>query len=150
MKKTRSPCIFCQIASKEAPASLVYEDEEIISFLDSAPVNAGHLLVLSKQHAYSLADLDERISLRLFEIAMQLLSVLRNSGQDWEGMTLYLAEGEAADQEIPHAHLHVIPRRQGDAVKIHLPCTRLPEREELDLIASRIRQGLEALSNGKK
>ncbi|MNY79519.1 hypothetical protein D3C86_2201840 [compost metagenome] len=62
-------------------------------------------------------------------------------------MNLHLAEGEAADQGIPHAHLHLIPRRQGDAVKIHLPCQRSPKREELDSISSRLRQGHQILRN---
>jgi diadenosine tetraphosphate (Ap4A) HIT family hydrolase len=142
LKNSRSPCIFCRIIAKEEPASLLFEDEAIISFLDFAPVNVGHLLVVPKQHVYSLADLDKRTSLRLFETAIQLLRVLQDSEQDWEGMNLHLAEGEAASQEIPHVHLHLIPRQQGDAVQIHLPCPQLPSRKELDGVAARLRHGL--------
>ena len=147
MKNSISPCIFCQIVDKEEPASLVYEDEDVISFLDLSPVNVGHLLVVPKLHVYSLADLDERISLRLFGTAMQLLRVFRDSEQDWEGMNLHLAEGEAASQEIPHVHLHLIPRKQGDAVQIHLPCSQLPSRKELDGVAARLRHGYRTLVN---
>ncbi|MNK83586.1 HIT-like protein [compost metagenome] len=139
MTKSSSSCIFCQIVNQEQAASLVYEDEDVISFLDLAPVNIGHLLVVPKQHVSSLGDLDARIGLRIFETAMRLLRILRNSHLGGDGMTLYLAEGESADQEIPHVHLHVIPRKQGDAVEIRLPCSRYPSRKELDWLASSLR-----------
>ncbi len=132
-------CIFCAIVAREAPASMVYEDEIASSFLTIGPVNPGHLLVIPKQHTPSLADLDEEAGMHLFKVTMQMAKALRYSGLQCEGINLFLADGEAAFQDVFHVHMHVFPRFQGDSFKVDANWESKPSREELDKVAEHIK-----------
>ncbi|HEX4469356.1 MAG TPA: HIT domain-containing protein, partial [Gemmatimonadaceae bacterium] len=109
-----SDCIFCRILAGELPASFVYRDEQCAAFMDIRPVNAGHLLVVPVRHAAYLADLDGNIAAELMRVGHAAAAALRASGLPCEGINLFLADGEAAMQEIFHVHLHVFPRFRGD------------------------------------
>lgn len=132
-------CIFCSIARREAPASVVYEDESVIAFMDAFPVNPGHLLVIPRAHAPQLADLDPELGGEIFQVAMQMASRIRESGIRCEGINLVLADGKTAGQEVFHVHLHVIPRFHDDNFSMSSKTRRCPSREELDDSAERIR-----------
>ncbi len=134
-------CIFCRIAAGDAAASVVHDDGEILAFMDIRPVTPGHLLVIPRRHAPYLADLDEATGGRIFVAAQQLAAALRASGLRCEGVNLFLADGEAAFQEVFHTHLHVIPRFAGDTFRISADWSSSPAREELDAQAERIRGG---------
>ena len=136
-------CIFCAIVAGSAPASVVYEDADLLAFMDSRPVPPGHLLIIPKRHAPLLADLDEATGARMFNVAMRLARALRVSGLRCEGINLFLADGEAAFQEVFHAHLHVFPRFAGDTFRIDADWSIPPSRTELDHVATRIRLGHE-------
>jgi histidine triad (HIT) family protein len=137
-------CIFCDIVAGKAPASIVYEDEIVCSFLTIGPVNAGHLLVIPKQHKPSLSDLDEETGMHLFKVTMHMAKALRHSGLQCEGINLFLADGKAAFQDVFHVHMHAFPRFQGDAFKIDANWEIKPSRQALDEIAERIRRAQEA------
>jgi diadenosine tetraphosphate (Ap4A) HIT family hydrolase len=137
-------CIFCEIVAGRAPASVVYQDETALAFMDVQPVNPGHMLIIPKRHATFLADLDEATGAHLFKIAMRMAAALRRSGIRCEGVNLFLADGEAAFQEVFHVHLHVFPRFAGDPFKIDADWSTRPARAELDAIAATIRGGLAA------
>jgi len=134
-------CIFCDIVRGEAPASIVYSDEVATAFMDIQPVNPGHVLVAPNTHASSLSDLNEHTGARLFIVAMRIAAALRQSGLHCEGINLFLADGEAAFQEIFHVHLHVVPRYAGDGFGLAFGphYGRRPERAVLNDIAERIR-----------
>lgn len=134
-------CIFCQIVAGEAEASIVHDDGEILAFMDIRPVTPGHLLVIPRRHAAHLADLDEATGARMFVVAQRLAAALRASGLRCEGINLFLADGEAAFQEVFHTHLHVIPRFAGDTFRISADWSVTPSRAELDAQAARIRVG---------
>src|SRR5215203_880027 len=102
-----SDCIFCAIVAGSAPASIVYDDADLLAFMDIRPVTPGHLLIIPKRHSPFLADLDEAIGARMFMVAMRLAKALRASALRCEGINLFLADGEAAFQEVFHTHLHV-------------------------------------------
>ncbi len=136
-------CIFCEIVAHKAPASVLYEDEIVYAFLTIGPVNPGHLLVVPRQHVPFLADLDEETGMQLFRITMRMEKALRRSGIRCEGVNLFLADGEAAFQEVFHIHMHVFPRFQGDSFKIEADWEVKPSREELDEIAAKIRLAVE-------
>jgi histidine triad (HIT) family protein len=138
-------CIFCDIVAGKAPASMIYEDEIACAFLTIGPVNPGHLLVIPKQHMPFLSDVQEEIGLHLFKITMQMAKALRHSGLQCEGINLFLADGEAAFQEVFHVHMHVFPRFRGDPFKLHANWEIKPSREDLDEIAARIRHADEQL-----
>lgn len=142
---TATSCTFCDIAAGKAPASIVYTDDGVLAFMDIQPVNPGHLLVVPQIHATHLADLDEEIGGRLFQVGMKLAQAVRRSSVRCEGVDLFLADGEAAGQEVFHVHLHVIPRFRGDGFGFRFPphYQRLPERRSLDEVAAGVRRALE-------
>lgn len=135
-------CAFCTIVAGEAPASVVFEDADVLAFLDILPIAPGHLLVIPKRHAPYLADLDEAIGARMFVIGMRLAAALRASGLRCDGVNLFLADGEAAGQEVFHAHLHVFPRFADDGFRITDDAVS-PPRAELDANAATIRAAQE-------
>ena len=134
-----SGCVFCDIVAGDAPASLVHADDVVVAFMDIRPATPGHLLVIPTQHAADLAGLDEETGAHLFRVAMRLARAIRRSGVRCEGVNLFLADGEAAGQEVFHVHLHVIPRFAGDSFRIDADWPVAPSRADLDAIAAQIR-----------
>ena len=138
-------CVFCDIARGVAPASVVYSDRWVMAFMDIRPVNRGHLLIVPRAHAACLQELEEETGGWLLQVGMKLAGAIRGSNLKCEGVNLFLADGEAAGQEVFHVHLHVIPRFQGDGFGFRFAPEyyRLPERIELDEAAAEIRRALE-------
>ena len=134
-------CVFCKIARRQLPASVLWEDENTMAFLDIRPINPGHFLIIPKAHAAHLADLPPGAGGRVFEVARELAAALRSSGLRCEGVNFHLADGEVAGQEISHVHLHVYPRHAGDGVGLRMGPRygSMPKREELEKIAVAIR-----------
>jgi histidine triad (HIT) family protein len=132
-------CIFCKIIAGEAPGSIVYEDERALALMDVNPVTVGHTLVIPRQHYAFLADMDEPTGMHLFKIAQRMAAALRESGVRCEGVNLFLADGEAALQDVFHVHLHVIPRYKGDSFQVAADWDIKPSRAELDRVAGQIR-----------
>ena len=142
---TLPSCGFCEIVRGTAQSSEVYADDGVVAFMDIQPVNEGHILIVPRVHAAQLAELDEETGAQLFRVAMELSRAIRQSEVRCEGVNLFLADGEAAGQEVFHVHLHVIPRYRGDGfgfrfgAEYHL----LPERARLDSVAADVRQAVE-------
>ena len=136
-------CIFCDISAGDAEASFVYEDERTIAFLDIAPLNAGHTLVVPRTHAASLEEIEPDDAQRIVRVAQRVAIALRRTGFRVEGVNLWLADGAAAGQDVFHAHMHVVPRFDGDGFVVSLPPDRhRPDREELDANAAELRSVL--------
>jgi len=106
-------CVFCRIVAGELPATKVYEDELVLAFLDIAPINPGHLLVIPKAHHESIATVPEAVAGRMLRVAARL-GIAQRRGLDADGFNLHLADGPCAGQVVMHAHLHVIPRHAED------------------------------------
>jgi histidine triad (HIT) family protein len=139
-------CVFCDIIAGRSPASIVYRDEDCIAFMDTCPVNAGHLLVIPLKHATYLADLEPRVGGALLVAGQKLAAAVRGSGLKAEGINLFLADGEAAGQEVFHVHLHVLPRFRGDGFghRFQPHYGQRPARRQLDADATAIRTSLGA------
>jgi histidine triad (HIT) family protein len=136
-------CLFCSIVSGQVEGSRVYADERVIAFLDIKPVTTGHTLVVPRRHGAYLAELDPEDGGALFNAGMTVAAALRKSGLPCEGVNFWLADGEAAGQEVFHVHLHVVPRFTGDGFGLRFPPDyRVRERAELDETAARIRSAL--------
>ena len=135
-----SSCVFCDILAGDLPSSLVFEDELVSAFMDIQPVNPGHVLIIPKQHAMSLADLHEETGGHMFRIARRIAVAVRRSDVKCEGVNMFLADGEAAGQEVFHVHLHVFPRFVGDGFGLRFgpEYGHKPAREELDDAAEQI------------
>ena len=140
-------CIFCEILTGNSPASLVYQDDVCLAFMDIQPVNPGHMLLIPRQHADSLANLPPETGGHLFQVGQRLAQGLRLSGLPCEGVNLMLADGEAAGQDVFHVHLHIVPRFWQDGFGFTFPekFWRKPPRAQLDTAAEKIRR---ALSDG--
>lgn len=138
-------CIFCEIQARRAPASFVYEDDACVAFMDIQPVTPGHVLVVPRRHAANLAELEPQDGARIFQTAQQMAAALRASGLRCEGVNLFLADGEAAGQDVFHVHLHVFPRFIGDGFGLRFGpnYNQRPPRSELEEFAERIRAKIE-------
>jgi diadenosine tetraphosphate (Ap4A) HIT family hydrolase len=132
-------CIFCAIAARQAEASVVYEDETVVAFMDLNPVTPGHLLVVPREHAVGLEDLDGATSARVWSVGHQMARALRRSGLRCDGINIFLADGEVAFQEVFHFHLHVFPRYAGDGFSIDAEWKER-ERSLLDAEAEAIKE----------
>lgn len=137
-------CIFCDILAGKIPASFVYRDGRVSAFMDIRPVNAGHVLVVPATHAVGMEDLNEEDGMAMFTVAQRVARALRKSGLPCEGVNLFLADGEAAMQEVFHVHLHAIPRFAGDGFGLKFPKAygQKPARASLDSTAECIRSAL--------
>ncbi len=135
-------CVFCAIVSGTGPASVVYDDERVLAFMDLMPVNPGHLLVIPRVHAVGLTDLDPEDGARMFTVGQQLAAGLRRSAIRTDGVNLLLADGRAAFQTVFHAHLHVLPRFVGDRFRLVGLEHQVAARDELDSTAAALRATL--------
>jgi histidine triad (HIT) family protein len=135
--------VFCAIIVGEAEASVVHADDKAVAFMDLGAVTPGHVLVVPRVHAVGLEDLDEDTSAHVWRIGHRVGRALRRSGLRCEGVNVFLADGEAAFQEIFHFHLHVFPRFQGDSFRIDADWTTRA-RHLLDEEARAVRRGLGA------
>jgi histidine triad (HIT) family protein len=132
-------CIFCQIIEGKVAASVVHRDDVVMAFMDIRPVNTGHVLVVPLRHFAEMSDMDEETGMKLFQVTMRVQKSVRASGVRCEGINLFLADGEAAFQEVFHVHMHIIPRFRGDSFKIKADWSRQPSRADLDDVAGKIR-----------
>jgi histidine triad (HIT) family protein len=109
-----SNCIFCKIVNKEEFAAVLYEDDDIMAFMDIKPINEGHSLIITKKHAVLVDELEEKIYLKLFPIARKIAMKIKKVFPETKAIMYFIADGEYAGQEVPHVHLHVIPRKPDD------------------------------------
>jgi histidine triad (HIT) family protein len=133
-------CIFCQIVAGDIPSRTVYEDDDVLAFLDANPMSPAHTLVVPKSHHETLADLPEDLGASVFG-ALHRLTPIVEDAVDADASTVGLNNGEAAGQEVPHVHAHVIPRFSGDGGgPIHVAAGSRPDLDDDDLddIADRI------------
>lgn len=137
-------CVFCEIAEGRAPASVVYSDARTMAFMDIQPIVPGHLLVIPRRHAELMSHLESGEGVACWTVAQLLAGALRESGLRVEGVNLFVADGEAAFQDVPHFHIHVIPRYGGDGFSLAFPerYGEPVERTALNDAAARIRSGL--------
>jgi histidine triad (HIT) family protein len=106
-------CLFCRIVEGDLPADTVYEGEHAVAFLDANPLVRGHTLVVPTEHVERVGDLDPKAAARYFEPVPRIVDAVQTAtGAD--GATLAWNDGEAAGQEVPHAHLHIVPRERED------------------------------------
>jgi histidine triad (HIT) family protein len=132
-------CVFCEILKGDSPASFTYQDDTVVAFMDVQPITHGHMLVVPRVHAVLMSDLDETISMRAFRVARKLAAAVRST-LGASGVNLFVADGEVAFQDVPHFHVHVIPRYPKDGFGLTFPRTydKPPGRAQLDAIAAAI------------
>ena len=135
------PCVFCRILAGQLPSSPVLDTDLIVAFLDIHPWNPGHTLVLPRRHVESFTDLSPKEVEQLALRGQQIARALKQGFDGCEAVTFSLADGVAAGQDVPHTHLHVVPRRTGDGLGWRA-AGQLQDRETLDAVASQLRTAL--------
>jgi histidine triad (HIT) family protein len=135
-------CIFCMIARGEAPAHVVYEDDGVLAFLDIHPSAPGHTLIIPKAHVARVEDLSEEDASALFKALHRLVGRIQDA-VDAPSSTIGVNNGPESGQEVPHVHIHVIPRFRGDRggiIQGIVRSGRRPIQEEMQRIAEKIKE----------
>ena len=129
-------CVFCKIISGTLPSEKIYEDEETFAFLDIKPVNPGHTLIVSKAHYRNIFDIPEPVWLSMMKTTHRLVPIIKES-TNAGGINISMNNERPAHQLVFHAHVHVIPRFEGDP---HKPWTGKEYKEgEKESIGEKIR-----------
>jgi histidine triad (HIT) family protein len=134
-------CIFCRIVRKEAPASVIYEDDDVMVLLDIYPVQKGHALVIPKKHFVDIWDIDPDVLAKIASVTKRVSRRMKEV-MDAEGVNTFSASGKPAGQEIYHFHMHVIPLGKGERTKFAewwQSAVGKAERSELDRLAEKLR-----------
>ncbi len=128
-------CVFCSIVAGDIPVRTVHETADVLAFLDANPLARGHTLVIPKSHAEHVGDLDAADASAMFD-AVATLTPRLQAAVDADAANVGINDGEAAGQEVPHVHVHVIPRFEGDGgAPIHAVGGARPDLSDDDLDA---------------
>jgi histidine triad (HIT) family protein len=141
-------CIFCRIAHREADASFVLEEEQVVAFMDVRAFHPGHTLVIPREHLVDIYALrDDTTALALMSAIARVARAVRTVFSP-DGMNIWQSNGEAAGQEVAHVHFHAMPRYNHDGLlRVYPSSPQYPPRSELDTHARRIQDALSS-SNG--
>lgn len=135
-------CLFCKIANKVIPSNIVYEDEDVIAFLDISQITVGHTLVVSKKHYDSFLSTPPEIVNKVMRVAQKIGIILIHNFKA-KGVNILTNCGEAAGQSIEHFHVHVIPRYIArDGFKIEMIKNEDLSKLNLPAIATEIKEKL--------
>ena len=132
-----SDCVFCRIVAKQIPATVVHEDEHTLAFMDIGQVNPGHVLVAAKAHRENVYELDDAQAAAVFRSVARVARAVREAFAP-PGLSVYQANGKPAGQTVPHFHIHLVPRHDGDGMNLTWP-VKNPPREKLEEYAAKIR-----------
>ena len=111
-------CIFCKIINKEIPAYTLYENDDVLCFLDISQATKGHTLVVPKRHVENVFDLDEKSSEEIMKAAVKVANLLKEK-LNLTSVNLLNNSGELAGQTVMHFHMHVLPRYVDDEIDFH-------------------------------
>ncbi len=133
-------CLFCKIISGEIPSYRIYEDDAVYAFLDIYPASEGHTLVAPKKHFSNFTDMKAEDVALLFEASRKVTAAVEKAFSA-EGSNIGINNGEVAGQEVPHVHVHVIPRKKGDGGRgIKSIVWTEPDTTNLGEVAEKIRK----------
>ncbi len=130
-------CTFCKIVKGEIPSVKIWEDEDHIAILDIDPSTRGHSLIIPKAHHETIFDISKPEFDKAMNAAKKVAEILKEKLKA-DGMNLLISSGEAAQQEVPHLHVHLIPRYEGESFKIKLE--NKTENKNLEEVAKLLKQ----------
>ena len=123
-----SDCIFCKIVKGDIPCAKIFEDEKVVSFLDIGPANKGHALIVTKEHYETLLDVSDEVLCDLMNKAKKIARAM-SSALGAEGINILMNNKKVAGQLVPHAHVHIIPRFNGDGIKLYWKTKKYADKE---------------------
>ena len=133
-------CLFCKMVAGQIPVAKIYEDEDVLAFLDIGPISDGHTLVIPKQHFEKLHDCTPEL---LGKVGSQMCKIAGAvvTAMDSDGYNILCNNGRAAGQLIKHLHFHIIPRNTGDGLLKSWPSYQY-KQGKIELVAEKIRNTL--------
>jgi len=131
-------CIFCKIIKNEIPCTKIYENDKVLAFLDIAPVNFGHALVMPKKHFETILDIDDESLCEIAKVTKKVSRAIMKAMKS-DGINIGVNNYKAAGQLVPHMHLHVMPRFKDDGLKFDWPTKKDGNMEKT---ADKIRKAL--------
>jgi len=140
-KNRKNDCIFCKIVNGEIPCFKVYEDEDILAFLDVSPASKGHTLVITKEHFDNMLVVPKDLLDKAFNVA-QKIGQVQTSMLGAKGINIVTNINEIAGQSVKHFHIHVIPRYDpNDGLRLNFAPNRI-EKFNLPVLAETIKKGI--------
>ena len=133
-------CIFCKILKGEIPSFKLFEDDQTFAFMDINPAHPGHLLVIPKYHAPNIFEIPPQWLSVSMATAQKLAVAVQNTLAP-DGINIVQANGEGAAQSVQHFHVHVLPRTNGDGLKLNWGLNP-GDMDAIGVLADAIRQGL--------
>lgn len=130
-------CIFCKIIAGEIPSFRLYEDDDTFAFMDINPANEGHALVIPKEHAADVHAISDAAISATVMTAKRVAAAIEKTLSP-EGINLVQANGPAAAQSVFHFHMHILPRRKDDGLKLNWGL-KPGDMEAIGALAERIR-----------
>ena len=137
-------CVFCKIADGKVKARIICQNNKAVAFLDAMPLSLGHTLVIPKSHYRKVQEMNKEYSSAVFDLLWQVSSAVEK-GAEVTSSTIAIHNGREAGQEVPHVHVHVIPRKIDDgAGPVHSMFKKRPvsNPEEMDFLRDRIKRML--------
>src|ERR687896_1210769 len=132
-------CIFCKIIAGEISARVIIQNEKVMALLDAFPLAAGHTLVIPRSHYAKVQQMSDQDAAAVFDMVWKLAGVVETASQV-NASTIAIHNGSDAGQEVPHVHVHIVPRKSGDgAGAIHSMFKIKPKLSPLDIDSLRNR-----------
>ncbi|AAT43049.1 HIT family protein [Picrophilus oshimae] len=131
-------CVFCREIIKKRNAAFVYEDDDVVAFMDNAPIDNGHILVIPREHYQDIFSIDNDLYIKIYKTVKKLAPVLISS-LNAQGLNISQNNGRAANQVVMHYHVHMIPRYNNSKLNMERHITDI---KELEKTAVKIRAGV--------
>jgi histidine triad (HIT) family protein len=145
-------CIFCKIIAGKIPSRVIMQNEKAMALLDAFPLSAGHSLVIPKSHYAKVQQMGKQDAMAVFEIVWKFVGAVE-TGSEVNASTIAIHNGSEAGQEVPHVHVHIVPRKRGDgAGAIHSMFKVKPKlsSQEMDSLCERIASNLSSYSSSSR
>jgi histidine triad (HIT) family protein len=138
-------CVFCKIVAGEIPSTKVYEDDDVLAFMDIAPIVRGHVLVIPRKHYNPITDTPDETLAKIIAVVKKVAKAQVGSLHA-DAINVTQANGRLAGQVIDHVHFHVIPRFNDDEHSWNMPQGRYDDDKEAAELAESIKKGLTDVS----
>ncbi len=136
-------CIFCKIVRGELPSAKVYEDADVLAFLDIGPIVKGHTLVIPKAHHDPLPAVPPALLAKVMAV-VQWVAQAQLDGLSADGVNIHQSNGAVAGQIVPHVHFHVVPRFANDGHSWNWRAGSYSQPAEMSALAEKLRAAIPA------